>query len=308
MVDILMATYNGEKYIKNQIESILNQTYKDWILYIRDDGSKDNTKEIIKNFSNEYPNKIVFIEDEKRGLGAKSNFAELLKYSKSEYCMFCDQDDVWLDSKIDKTLLKMKESEKQYGKSTPILLHTDLLVVNDNLEVISKSFFKYQNLNPNLTSINYLLVQNNVTGCTMMINNSLKKLSIDIPGECIMHDWWIALVASAKGKIIFLNESTIKYRQHENNEVGAQNYKSINNIIRKAKNMKNNLKSIDNGIRQAKCFYNIFNDTLSESQYNCIKEYSTIKSNSFIKRKIIVNRYRFKKSGFLRNIVYYIFI
>ena len=100
MVDILMATYNGGKYIAEQIDSILNQNYNDWKLYIRDDGSKDNTVNIVKEYIEKYPDKIILIEDGRRNLGPKLNFGELLKISKSEYCMFCDHDDVWMEDKV----------------------------------------------------------------------------------------------------------------------------------------------------------------------------------------------------------------
>ena len=140
MIDILMATYNGERYISEQIESILNQTYKNWKLYIRDDGSKDNTISIIRDFEKQYPNKIILVKDKKNGLGAKCNFAELMKYSKQEYCMFSDQDDIWIDNKIEKTLEKMKQAEKKYSKKTKNFEHTELKVIDVELKDINDSY------------------------------------------------------------------------------------------------------------------------------------------------------------------------
>ena len=255
MVDILMATYNGEKYIKEQIESILNQTYKDWILYIRDDGSKDNTKSIINDYCKRYPKKIIHVKDNKVGLGAKLNFAELMKYSKSEYCMFADQDDVWLNTKIEDTMNKMIDAEHIHGKKIPILVHTDLKVVDGNLNIINESFWKYQNLNKDNKSLNTLLVQNNITGCTMMMNKSLVKLGVKVPKDCIMHDWWVGLIASGLGKIYTVDKPTMLYRQHGNNEVGAHKYNSIQFIRKKAKNIDKINKRIDEGILQASAFY-----------------------------------------------------
>lgn len=114
MVDILMATYNGEKYISEQLESIIGQDFKDWKLFIRDDGSKDNTIHIIDNYMKKFPDKIELIDNYNRNLGVKLNFGELMKRSKNQYCMFSDQDDVWLPNKISITLNKMKELEKVY--------------------------------------------------------------------------------------------------------------------------------------------------------------------------------------------------
>jgi glycosyltransferase involved in cell wall biosynthesis len=116
MVDILMATYNGEKYIRQQLDSILSQTYEQWLLYIRDDGSTDNTVEIINNYIKKYPDKIILINDEKKGLGAKLNFGETMKFSKNDYTMFVDQDDVWMNYKISKSLDIMEKQEKNMVK------------------------------------------------------------------------------------------------------------------------------------------------------------------------------------------------
>ena len=140
MVDILMATYNGELYLEEQIKSIIKQSYKNWILYIRDDGSKDNTLKIINRYTYKYPDKIKLIADDRGNLGSNMNFKELMQYSKNEYCMFCDQDDVWLEDKIKLSLDKIKKLENKYGKNTPILVHTDLKVVNEKLDEISESF------------------------------------------------------------------------------------------------------------------------------------------------------------------------
>jgi glycosyltransferase involved in cell wall biosynthesis len=308
MVDILMATYNGSKFIKEQINSIINQTYKDWVLYIRDDGSKDDTVEIIKEYEKNYRGKIIVVKDEKSGLGAKLNFAELLKYSKSQYCMFCDQDDVWLEDKIQLSLDKMKESEAKYGVDKPLLIHTDLKVVDGNLDIIDESFWKYQNLDANLTSLRSLLVQNNITGCTMFMNKTLVDLSKNIPSDCIMHDWWIGLLASAFGHIDIVNKQTMLYRQHGRNEVGAHNYHSVGFITSKLKNIEKINKSINNGIIQAKAFYEMYRDGLSEFDRKVVMEFSTLKDKSLVKRKMSVINNKFYKSGAIRTISYILFV
>lgn len=234
-IEILMATYNGENYLSEQIESLLDQTYENWILLIRDDGSKDSTVDIIKIYEKKYPMKIKLLIDGKKGLGAKNNFLELLKNSKENYIMFCDQDDVWLPNKIEITLEKMLKEEK--GAT---LVHTDLKVVNKNLKIINDSFWKFQNLNPKRKQYNYLIVQNNITGCTMMLNKELVNLlKINFPFQNgIMHDWIIGIIASLKGKIEYLNEPTILYRQHGKNDIGAKKYNLIYFLEKFLKNRK----------------------------------------------------------------------
>ena len=136
-IDILLATYNGESYLSSQLDSIINQSCDNWKILIRDDGSKDRTLEIIEWYTKKYNNQIFLIEDEKKNLGVCGNFSELLNHSHADYAMFCDQDDIWFKNKIKITFQKMKEMENTYGSDCPILVHTDLMVVDKNLEKIS---------------------------------------------------------------------------------------------------------------------------------------------------------------------------
>ena len=222
---ILMATYNGEKYISEQIDSLLNQTYRNWTLCIHDDNSKDKTVEIIKHYKTKYPDKIKFLNDNLSTGGAKENFTYLLNNidDNFDYLMFCDQDDVWLENKIEITLSKMLEIEKE-NSSKPILIHTDLKVVDEKLNIISTSMFKHQKLNlNNQNNIAMISMENIITGCTMMLNKQLSLVSKEIPNEAIMHDWWIAIITlRERGVIAFVNEGTILYRQHESNTIGSK--------------------------------------------------------------------------------------
>lgn len=308
MIDILMATYNGAKYVDKQIDSILNQTYTDWKLYIRDDGSNDGTKEILQYYESKYPDKIIVVKDSKKGLGAKGNFTELMKYSKSKYCMFADQDDVWLSNKIEDSINKMFEIEKKEGSNFPILVHTDLKVVDDKLEIINESFWNYQNLDKNKTNLRNLLVQNNITGCTMLMNRDLMDLCQNIPKDCIMHDWWIGIVASAFGKISIVDKQTMLYRQHGNNEVGAHKYNSFSFVKNKLSNIDKINKSIDDTITQANAFYNEFKDKLSDNDKNLVYNYSRLRQKNIIQRKQSILKHKFYKNGLVRNVGYLVFI
>ena len=235
-----MATYNGEEFIYDQIESILNQTYKNWKLVIHDDGSTDNTLDIINRYATKYKERIVVINDGGRCGGAKENFSHLLKIAKNlfdyNYIMFSDQDDIWLESKIEITLKTMMCMESRF-ENKPIIVHTDLIVVDAYLNVISESFWKYQGINPNNNRLNCLLLENTVTGSTMMINKHLLKRIYDIPKEAVTHDWWIALVCSVSGGIIYpIKDKTVLYRQHSRNDIGAKKASLKNFILRFIKN------------------------------------------------------------------------
>lgn len=218
-VAILLSTYNGEKFLEEQIDSILLQSYKNWSLYIRDDGSSDNTINIINTYTKNNTN-IHFINDTKRK-GACMSFMWLLNEINSDYYMFCDQDDVWLPNKIEISINTIIAAEKK--SDIPIILHTDLIIVDKEKRIISNSFWKYTKLKQNyLSQFNYLGVCNGVTGCTMMLNNKAKQIAFPISSKAPMHDYWIALKVSQSGKIIYLDTPTILYRQHGKNEVGAK--------------------------------------------------------------------------------------
>lgn len=300
-VAICMAVYNGENYITEQIESILKQTYKNWILFIRDDGSCDNTVDIINKFASEYKEKIIVINDKKlEGGSSKKNFAVILDWVKQNYdfsyFMFSDQDDIWLDYKIAITLKKMKTIE-ELNENTPILIHTDLTVVDQNLNVLGKSFFKYRALNPNIKDINHLLIQNNVTGCTMMWNKQL-NLKMNIKDENVaMHDWWITLVASTLGIIEYLNTPTILYRQHGGNVVGATKVNSLSFIINRLLGHNHVRETIRLSVKQAEAFNNVYKSELSKTQYEIIDKFSKIYLRNKIFRIIIIVKGKYLKQG-----------
>ena len=224
MIYILLATYNGEKYFSEQIESLLSQTYQDWKLWIHDDGSKDNTVQIIKNYTNKYPEKIFFLDDAISCGGAKENFSYLLNNIDKDfdYIMFCDQDDVWLPNRIELFLNEVKIQEKN-NPNLPLVIFSDLTVVDDKLNIISNSMVKHQKLNPSIaSSFELLKCQNVITGCAMLLNKKAFEVSTPISKNVLMHDWWIALIVSKLGKNIYLDEKTILYRQHSNNVVGSK--------------------------------------------------------------------------------------
>ena len=137
-IAILLATYNGARFIREQIDSIKDQTYKDWDLYVRDDGSTDNTVSIIQEYENMNPN-IHLFEDEEKHIGAKNSFMKLLSAIDSDYYMFCDQDDIWLPTKIEHSVDLLEKTEKKYPNK-PIIVHTDVTVVDGNLNVLSQSY------------------------------------------------------------------------------------------------------------------------------------------------------------------------
>lgn len=321
-IDILLATYNGEAYLSEQIDSIINQSYDNWIMLIRDDGSKDGTLDIIEWYTKKYYNKIFLIKDGKKNLGVCGNFSALLNNSRSDYVMFCDQDDVWIKDKIKITFQKMKEMENTNSPHCPILVHTDLIVVDRNLEKISSSFWKFSHLNPVVQkTFSRLLIQNFVTGCTMMINRSLKNLSPVIPVSAMCHDWWLALVACAFGKIESLPTPMVLYRQHQSNEIGATSWNhflflinAINLLVHKNfyatfKEEKNQIRNVlKKIINQSKSFYAYYYEKLNKQQLRPLTFFNNIETHNFIDRRIKLLKNRIYANGFARNLKLLIFV
>ena len=303
MITVLLAVYNGEKYLKEQIESILNQSVKDVKIVIRDDGSTDNSGEIITSYCNEFPDKISCIKGEATG-SAQKNFAELLKNCDSDYIMFSDQDDVWLCDKIEKTYNVMVKAE--LNSQTPVLVHTDLKVVDDKLCEISPSFFDFQKLIQKDITLPKLLVQNYVTGCTIMINRALKEKCGDIPDDCIMHDWWLALVAILFGKLVCVDEATMLYRQHAANQVGAKAAYGLSFIKRKLATLDKVRENYNATYTQAEALLKQYGAVLSKTQKEIIEKYCDIPNMCKCKKIRVIRKYGFKKCTRLRVMGQYI--
>lgn len=218
-IDILLATYNGEKYLKEQLDSILNQSYSNFRLLISDDCSKDTTKNILEEYKKKDKRIQVFYQE--KNLGYVKNFEFLLTKVENEIYALSDQDDVWNYDKIENTYNKMIEDNSD-------LVFTDLEVVNENLGTTIESFNDYMLLSRKINKYidNYQLqyLYNCITGCTLMSKKKFLKDIIPIPTDSkyVIHDSWIGLVVSMKGKVSYLNEKTIKYRQHGNNQVGTE--------------------------------------------------------------------------------------
>lgn len=234
MIEILLATYQGEKFLAEQLDSIIGQTFKDWILLIHDDGSSDGTIDLVKKYMVKYPSKIKLIEDGVVKKNSKENFQHLLFKSQSNYIAFCDQDDIWNDNKLATGMKEILKLEKIYSINHPIIFCSDTEIVDYELKTISISGWKYSRLSPKIIdSAKSLAVRNYLTGCTMIVNRAAIDVSTPIPNEAIIHDWWIGLcVLKTKGSIIHSKIPLVKYRQHNSNVMGIKVYKYTNYIKR----------------------------------------------------------------------------
>ena len=227
-IEILLATYNGEKYVGEQIDSIINQTYNNWELLIRDDNSKDGTLEILKEYEKK-DKRIKIIEDKKGNLGFVKNFEELLNNSKEDWVMFSDQDDYWLENKIEKYVAILNASSEDILKK-PMLIHSNSFICDDNLEIVKEEFINSKIANEYNEDNFYFAYF--VQGSTVLINRAIIDLALPFSKNVTVHDRYFHLLAEFLGKRIFINESLIKYRQHSNNKIGAKS-SVISKILKK---------------------------------------------------------------------------
>ena len=223
-VAILLATYNGERFIGEQLSSIAAQTHEDWALWVSDDGSSDKTLQLVAEFSERNPGKVHLLPEHAPTGGSCQNFFHLMKNVPKdyEYYAFCDQDDYWHPQKIEKTLGALE----QLGcdDSTPALAFCDAKVVDAERNVMGESFFAYTGVNPNNVELRQLLVQNPISGAEVIANRALVELASGASSleNIDMHDQWLGLVAATFGKIAHVDEALFDYRQHGNNQVGAK--------------------------------------------------------------------------------------
>lgn len=297
-IAILLAVYNGEKHLDALLQSLLEQDYPYVEIHVRDNCSTDRTVGILKEWQKRYPTKISLHFSE-QNVGIIGNFALLLEVTTASYLMFCDSDDVWKSDKISKTLAKMKELELSHGKGFPLLVHTDLTVVDEDLKVIAPSFWAYSRLNTTKSCqfLPRLLVQNHVTGCTVLINRSLKNLAMPIPLNCIMHDWWIALVAACFGKVCMLKVSTLYYRQHSSNDTGAKSYSIASFFKRKRAEV------TSGKIQQAELLLERYGSKMSSQNRLVLNDYLRMQKSTGLCRLQLMFRHGFFKAGFLRNLI-----
>ena len=298
-IEVLLASYNGAAYIREQIDSILAQTYENWHLTGSDDGSTDATPEILEDYARRFPDKITRVFSGRRFGNARDHFFWLMAQCEAEYMHFADQDDVWHPEKVRIMQQALEQAEAQYGAQTPLLVFTDQAVVDEDLKPLAPSLMKMQQQSPEKTDYRNILFQNIVTGCTSAINRSLANLA----GQCsdttqvIMHDWWLALVAARFGKLVYLDLPTLDYRQHGDNSVGAKNVRSLSYIAGKFRRLSELRHFFGRKKDQSKVFAESYQSWLTDADRLLINAFSSKKNNLTFK----VGFLRFI-SGFYRRV------
>ena len=288
---ILLTTWNGAKFLPGQLESIRSQTDPDFRVLIQDDGSADETQNIL-NEAAARDSRFIFGDEQGMHLGAAGNFLSLIRQADADYCLLCDQDDVWEPEKISVLKQAILDLEKEYGSETPLLVHSDCSLVDDAGEKLGDSFFRHQGWDPAAVSLQQLLVQNNVTGCTLIMNGPLRKLiaAHARAKDLFMHDWFIALSAASFGRIVFVDRPLTRYRQHEGNVIGASARSLLARGISALRDRKNAKRRILLTYTHAMVFRKLYGDALPPRAQEIVDAYLSTRRMKKIPRVLAVRR------------------
>ena len=364
-VNIIMSVYNGEKYLRDQIESILKSTVSNWKLYLFDDCSSDSSFSIAEEYAEKYKGRIFafknrsnmgstasflynlnrvakknrdnsrhkivnrYITKVRKPIGMKLKGIITLKDSAvrfvkgprniknsvkcTEYYMFCDQDDFWLMDKIFLTVKRLKSLELHKGKHKPCMVFTDAILVDEDLKFIEKSFYRTNHMKARKNDFAHMLMENKAVGCTVALNQAAADvLSMTYPTSengfkfrneydyIRFHDWWMGLICSSMGAVKFYNVPTVMYRQHSGNQVGQSDFSSY--MKNRASDKEGIRQRINATIHQAECFYRCYGSMLKKRKLKVLKHFIKLNEYNPLVKRLIIFRYGFFKSGFIRNI------
>ncbi|WP_261769462.1 glycosyltransferase family 2 protein [Paenibacillus polysaccharolyticus] len=299
-VCVMLSTYNGAKYIEEQLESLIAQRHIEMDIYIRDDGSSDGTLLKIRKFAESIPQEIGFHIFEGENVGVIGSFFELMRLTQPKYDFyaFCDQDDVWQPFKLSRAV----EQLQSRPSDIPLMYCSSTQMVDQELNHLNI----WPQLPPKPLSMCNALVENCCVGCTMVLNSvTFEHLRMNLPSDptsIIMHDWWIYLFVASFGEVIFDKEPMILYRQHQGNVLGGSNDK----LFTKWKNRWNRFMNGKNHFilsKQASAFFEIYKDQLSTQQQEDIQHFLFQRDRSLHYRISYVLNMPFYRQASLDNLV-----
>ena len=305
--EILLATYNGARYLPALLLSLDAQTDQDWRLVARDDGSSDETIALLSDWGMRHPERFLLLRNDTDRRGASANFSALLEQSTSRYFLPCDQDDVWLDDKVARLRSAMRAAEAEVSDETPIIVHTDLKVVDENLEPLADSMWALANLRlpPKDRPWGLMTVQNVVTGCAMMGNAALLRVALPVPDDCKMHDWWLAMAASFLGRVVPISEPGLLYRQHGANALGADRWSFWQDMGKAVSFLAGDRRDIGREFtltrRQAAAFLRQMRPHLDPDQISFLESFGAIEDMTVLQRRKFYRHHDMRLKGMVRN-------
>lgn len=300
LVHIVLATYNGEKFLRQQLDSIVAQDYENWQVEICDDGSTDSTKNIVKEYV-EKDSRFSLHENE-HNLGYVMNFLEGIRRSHGDYIMLCDQDDIWYPNKISLTLNRAIEAESLLSspEKQPVLVFGDAMNFESDSGKDMGRFHEMSHFDTKKVDTAHLFMENKCIGCTILVNKAVRSYLEEMPEEIRVHDWWLALICSHFGKICYVDEPLLRYRQHGGNMIGGNSYSSY--VKKRISQLKQQRQTLRDTVAQGKRFFELFQEKMTKEQKEVAEHFALLYNRNWFMRKIDLIRYGFWKSGFTRNV------
>jgi hypothetical protein len=326
-VHLICPVHNGARFLGEFLHSLAAQTHTDWRLWVLDDASRDDSAALVRAYAAADP-RVVLLEptaaphagvtsasataapNAPTPRGAAAAFAWLWDAlpPDADYVMFADQDDVWLPGKIAQALEAMRAAESEHAG--PVLVHTDAVVVDATLRQIAPSFWRYAQITPEPATLQRFVVHNVVTGNTVLLNRALRDRVGRIPAAAAMHDWWVACVAAAFGRVVAVPTPSVWYRQHGANTVGARDAAlpttpwalltlAVHTMTRTAAVRT----SIALAARQAEALLAYYGHALPLRDQRFLRAYGMLPSRGLLVRKWLLLRLHLRsENGLLRNL------
>lgn len=300
---ILLATFNGGKYLSDQLASIERQTHSHWRMLASDDGSTDTTPAQLEAFRFRHADRVTILESPV-ARSAKGNFFKLLNAAPpARYVAFSDQDDVWVDDKLDRLVAGCQRLERQVGPGVPCAVFSDLRVVDERLQVRAASFFREINSRPDKISFGSLLVENAIPGCSMLVNSALTNEFRSYRGaleDARMHDWWLSLLAAGMGAIAFVPDQLVLYRQHSQNAAGCVHRRGV--AFAWAKLFHGDRDDARASMGQAKLLLAAHGSRFSAPTFRQLSAFAELDGTSKMRRILVCLRHRILKETIARRI------
>lgn len=296
-VHIVVAAYNGEKFLREQLDSLLCQSYENITIEICDDESSDKTQAIAREYCKK--DKRISLHINETNEGYVRNFLKGIRRSSAPYIMLCDQDDIWYEDKVERTLAKMKQAEKEDAE-VPILVYSDAMNYDSETGQKLGRFHETSHLNTKKVDTPHLFMENKCIGCTIMVNGRIRTYLRELPEEIRVHDWWLALISGHFGKIEYLAEPTLLYRQHGGNMIGGDAYGDY--VKGRMSQIERQRHVLQQTYQQGAAFLRCFRQQMTEEQIRIAEQFAGMDKQGWFgrRKRVIVNG--FYKSGFVRNI------
>ncbi len=304
-VHIACSARDAGLWLDAFLESLVAQTHRDWQLWIRDDGSQDRTWAIIEAWRGREP-RIAHAVRGEHSIGAARGFADVFARlpADAQAVATGDADDVWLPRRLEMTLSALREAERRHP-DTPLLVHTDLRVVDESLAERAPSYWRAAGMHPHEAPLRDIAIENVAVGPTLTFNAPLLALLRDVPAEALYQDWWIALVAAATGRVIAVDEATVLYRQHGGNSVGARpsGLRLLARALTTWGRRRQLHRHLEQGGNQAAAVLARFRDRITPADAEALRGLASIPALHGWARKAAIARYRWHpRHGTIRNI------